>query len=225
MGCQMTLLTQPPDSQSCGQHCVAMIAGVSVEEAIEAVGHDRRTRTKDLRRALEKLGMELGSDRLLQVRHNKAFFDPKHTPKAALCKAVHFPMAVSKKLRGRCLRSFHWVVIYNGMVYDPGPGYKLMGLSEYVRDCMFITSYIEVLNYGENLSMDQKTVYYWELPKDQPDFSGYDDLPTAYRVNVNTSAAGGIIVYAKYGNEWIANPWNNRTIIRQLLIELGKIEP
>lgn len=126
----------------CGQHCVAMLAGVPVEEAIEAVGHDRQTRTKDLRRAMEDLGLELGGDRLLQVRHNPNFFNPQYTPKAALCKAVHHIKYVKSH--------FHWVVLFDGKVYDPGPKYKLRGLVEYVHECMYITSYIEVLNYGKN---------------------------------------------------------------------------
>uniref|UniRef100_A0A6M3K899 Uncharacterized protein n=1 Tax=viral metagenome TaxID=1070528 RepID=A0A6M3K899_9ZZZZ len=67
---------------------------------------------------------------------------------------------------------------------------------------------------------DVKIIYEWELPKDHPNFSGHDDLPEAYRVIESEKAAGGIIVYAKYHGEWEANPWNTRTLIRQLLAEL-----
>jgi len=65
-----------------------------------------------------------------------------------------------------------------------------------------------------------KTIYEWELPKDHPDFSGHDDLPEAYRVIESKKATGGIVIYAKWQGEWEANPWNTRTLIRQLLAEL-----
>ena len=69
-----------------------------------------------------------------------------------------------------------------------------------------------------------KTVYYWEVPKDHPDFSGHDDLPEAYMVDEDENCSGGVIIQAKFRGKWEANPWNTRTLVRQLLIELGKIK-
>jgi hypothetical protein len=64
---------------------------------------------------------------------------------------------------------------------------------------------------------DQKLIYEWNVPKDHPNFSGYDDLPESYRVFECDRASAGIIVEAKYRGEWITNPWNTRTLIRHFL--------
>ncbi len=69
-----------------------------------------------------------------------------------------------------------------------------------------------------------KLIFEWELPKDHPNFSGYDDLPEAYRVSENNDATCGIVIEARWHGEWKANPWNTRTLVRHLLRELKKME-
>ncbi len=54
---------QPPGSRLCGQCVVAMAAGISLEKAIQIVGHERGTRGVHLVRALRKAGVKV-SDRL-----------------------------------------------------------------------------------------------------------------------------------------------------------------
>ena len=67
-------------------------------------------------------------------------------------------------------------------------------------------------------------IYKWELPRDYPNFSGYDDLPDAYRVCITEQGVSGIWIEALYNGEWIVNPGNTRTLVRHLLHELGKID-
>ena len=53
--------------RTCGQACVAMIAGVTLEEAIVATGKTSRTRTADLKRGLDVFGIPHG-DKLIRYR-------------------------------------------------------------------------------------------------------------------------------------------------------------
>ena len=43
------------------------------------------------------------------------------------------------------------------------------------------------------------------------------DAPEAYAIVEDEKANAGIIVYAKYKNEWLANPWSTRFLIKWLL--------
>ena len=45
----------------------------------------------------------------------------------------------------------------------------------------------------------------------------YQDMAKEYAVVSDPEANAGIIVYAKYHNEWSANPWSTRFLIRDLL--------
>ncbi len=53
---------QQPTEYLCGQVCVAMIAGVSVDEVIRVMNNDKATGKKDIERALDHYGG--GTDRL-----------------------------------------------------------------------------------------------------------------------------------------------------------------
>ena len=70
----------------------------------------------------------------------------------------------------------------------------------------------------------EKIIYKWELPKDHPNFTGYDDLPTAYRVIKDKEAACGIIVEAKYHGRWTVNPWNMRSLVKHLIDKTSDIK-
>ena len=68
-------------------------------------------------------------------------------------------------------------------------------------------------------------LFEWEVPKDWPNFSGIDDIPSAYRVISRPTAVGGLYVEARYGDgSWFANPSSMRPLVRKLLQLLGKIE-
>lgn len=90
---------------TCGQACVAMIAGISLKKAIEVVGKKGGTTTKDLVKALRKLGFKCG-DRL-------KFDEPVF-------------LAIVKEKFAKHEHEWdwhwHWVVYYNGNYYDPGRG-------------------------------------------------------------------------------------------------------
>lgn len=49
-------IQQPEGSKLCGQCCVAMVLGVSLERACELVGHEKASRNYELLNALEKAG-------------------------------------------------------------------------------------------------------------------------------------------------------------------------
>lgn len=89
--------------RNCGQIAVAVITGKSVREIYKIIGHDHGTKTKDLVKALRKLGYSCPA-RLKCL---------KERPKLAIAKLDH-------KLR----RGWHWVVIDGYKIYDGHYGTK-----------------------------------------------------------------------------------------------------
>ena len=69
----MKLVTQPPNSKLCGQCCVAMLAGITLDESIQIIGHQKGTRTKDLVKAFQKLNIKTAA-RLKVVKSQVDFF-------------------------------------------------------------------------------------------------------------------------------------------------------
>ena len=51
----MDLILQPVGSNMCGQACIAMIAGISIEEAVKAVGHRHSTKTREIVRERKEM--------------------------------------------------------------------------------------------------------------------------------------------------------------------------
>ena len=43
------------------------------------------------------------------------------------------------------------------------------------------------------------------------------DIAEGYRIYQDTECVCGLIVYAKYHNKWVANPYNLRAVIQYLL--------
>jgi hypothetical protein len=85
-------IQQPEGSSLCGQTCVAMIAGVTLEESIEAFGGKRSgTRTKDVVIALRKLGIN------------------------GQC----YPDTCIVKLHFDGQKNTHWTIWHEGKFYDP----------------------------------------------------------------------------------------------------------
>lgn len=99
-------LLQPAGSKHCGQYCVAMIAGVTVEAAFDAVGHRHGTHCYELHRALLKLGVPVlpaEEGRSFRVRGGESL------PPRCLVRLRNPDDPVKN----------HWVVRWDGAFYDP----------------------------------------------------------------------------------------------------------
>lgn len=101
----MQLLFQPRNSHTCGQYCLAMIATITVNEAIVLVNKPtcRGTRSSDLINALRKIGFTT-SDR------GRAYNPLIGFPEMCI-------FAVKWKRGGG-----HWMAYKNGVVHCPGYG-------------------------------------------------------------------------------------------------------
>lgn len=100
----MKHVRQPKPSNLCGQACVAMILGISLDEAIERMKTRGGTRTKQLVKVLRDSGKVTCNGKLSRVRKD---FKP---PKCAVMK-----MCWKEGTRRRS----HWVVWNEGWWYDP----------------------------------------------------------------------------------------------------------
>ena len=111
----------------CGQACVAMVLGLTLEAAICLVGKRGSTRTKDLVRALRMHGYKC-PDRLKRLRDDEAL------PRRAILKV---------KLEGD--RNWHWVLIWDGMWHDPDQysGQPLRKVNRWWANQ--VSSYLEVM--------------------------------------------------------------------------------
>lgn len=102
----MEILIQPEKSKTCGQHCFAMIEGISVAEAIEIFGVSTKTGTsiKHMHEALKKVGYVNPAKRL------KKYVYQKELPETCL-------FIIKWNTKGS-----HWVVYHKGKIYCPGNG-------------------------------------------------------------------------------------------------------
>lgn len=101
----MELVLQPRDSNLCGQACVAMLAGVSLERAIELVGTRGKTTFKRLQTALERLGFEVD----YKARQWWRVAGWWRTAPGLFLGRVHYSHT----------KATHWVVVEGGQVFDP----------------------------------------------------------------------------------------------------------
>jgi hypothetical protein len=105
---------QPGDTGICGQACVAIIAGVSLHEAVVACGVSTTqesdtggTMVADLARGLRKLGVQVGK--------------PRRFPKPVRGRAFMLPRFALAGIADGKTSWGHWVVIApDGFIYDPG---------------------------------------------------------------------------------------------------------
>lgn len=99
-----SLVRQPQGSSLCGQCCVAMAAGVSLDRAVEVVGHarSRGTYTREIRDALRVLGVGC-ADRCRRVNR-----DLCNLPRRGI---------VTIHTKGR--RLGHWMLLWDGEMFDP----------------------------------------------------------------------------------------------------------
>lgn len=44
-----------------------------------------------------------------------------------------------------------------------------------------------------------------------------EDCPNEYRVVSVPGANAGIVIYARYGDRWVVNPWNTRHLVVALM--------
>lgn len=107
---QLELVLQPRDSKLCGQACIAMVAGVSLDEAVKVVGHTQATRTQDLIKALAHFGIH--SDRKLSVAPRAKRFTKNW------CSAI---ISIQRVVNYKgCEPKFsHWIVNDHGKLLDP----------------------------------------------------------------------------------------------------------
>lgn len=120
----MKLIVQPMGSKLCGQCVVAMAAGVTLKKAIEVVGHERGTYPKELARALRRFGIKVPRNRLVRFRGGSL-------PRRCAIK-VHLEDA-----KGQWT---HWMLVWDGSIYDPGDHGKAYWLNRNPR----VTSYLEI---------------------------------------------------------------------------------
>jgi len=143
----MRYLNQKPNSSTCGQTCLAMITGYSVDEVCKLIGNRGGTRTCELVNFLEMECIVLMGRRLKRMTPKITYLPmSEHStfppmPKFAI---LHLrPAKKQKKYWG------HWAVLKNGKVYDPATVYigptplavYIQGLAEIGSK---ITSYLEL---------------------------------------------------------------------------------
>jgi hypothetical protein len=122
----MKLITQPEDSSLCGQACVAMVAGISLKQAVEVIGHESSTTTRELVKALRERGVDC-DNRLRRVGRIKPVL-----PKRAII-VIHRP----KELQNGRREKWHWMLTWDGVIMDPGnrwpEGYPNWRITSYLE--------------------------------------------------------------------------------------------
>jgi hypothetical protein len=88
---------QPSGTKTCGQVAIAVIAGISLDEAIKVVGKKGCTTTKDLVKALRKLGFQC-PDRCRKM------------PRP--------PLAIAQLRTPERKSGWHWVVVDGDKFFD-----------------------------------------------------------------------------------------------------------
>ena len=108
-----------PTEYLCGQACVAMLAGVSVEEVISVMKNDKGTGKRDIARALNHYGIS-------QAKAMTKADNASVLPQVCILKVL---------LPGYS----HWILYYDGKYYDPE-----FGLMEELYQKARIQSYLEI---------------------------------------------------------------------------------
>lgn len=103
----MPLVSKPihifePTPLQCGQAVLAMLSGNSVEEIVKIVKTDRETTLKDMKNALEYLGVSFDNER-------KEVKEKGELP----------PIAMLSLETPHC---WHWSLYFKGFFYDPEYG-------------------------------------------------------------------------------------------------------
>lgn len=113
-----------PNAYWCGQACVAMLAGVPVEEVVSVMGNDKGTGKKDIARALDHYGIR-------QAKTMTKADNATVLPRTCILKVL-MP------------KYGHWVLYDDGKYYDPE-----FGLMETLHPKARIQFYLEILTDDE----------------------------------------------------------------------------
>jgi len=100
-------IKQPDHSVCCGQVCVAMVLGISLEESLEIFGHAEATFAQEI----------AGILRLARIdcRPMDTGLGWPALPNRAM-------LHVRMEREGQIVPNFaHWVVLWDGTIYDPAP--------------------------------------------------------------------------------------------------------
>ncbi len=116
----VTLVRQPLRSRCCGQAVCAMLTGQGLHWECVQMGHAKGTKPHELRSRLGRAGVRLGCTQLT-----------RYAP-------VPDRAVLRQSTKGR--RNWHWLLIWDGVVYDPGHAAPRV-LSDYGDQ---ITSFMEI---------------------------------------------------------------------------------
>jgi hypothetical protein len=106
-------LLRQPTKTTCGETCVAMLTGVSVQEVRDITKSKRGTQARDLVGAISTIG-----GFTVEPEVKKAGQD---LPMTAICR-VYWHRRSKKSPTGfgaGLSRNWHWVLYHNGTFYDP----------------------------------------------------------------------------------------------------------
>jgi len=118
----LKMIMQPEGSNLCGQACVAMLLGISLDESIKLIGKRGKTRTRDLVTALKAKGCDCGT-RLIRGDFIgdciiKMTFTRTHS---------------------------HWIIFYEGKFYDPSNGFNPPGILIFAKRGEYkLSSYLPI---------------------------------------------------------------------------------
>ena len=115
---KINYIKQPTD-YLCGQACVAMLAGVTVEEVVAVMKNDKGTGKKDIEKALNYYGIR-------QAKTMTKADNSSVLPKVCILKVL-LP------------KYGHWILYYDGKYYDPE-----FGVMEELHQKARIQSYLEI---------------------------------------------------------------------------------
>lgn len=123
---KINIIFQPKGSRTCGQHCVAMICGITVNKSIYTIKKSGATRTCDLHNAFSVFGYK-SDEKLTRIKND--------TVLPGLC-----ILKVTWKIKGS-----HWVIYNDGIIYCPVNGcYEFNQYLYNIKGKGKITSYLPV---------------------------------------------------------------------------------
>lgn len=152
-------IEQPTNSKVCGQTCIAMVLGISLEEAIKLYGHRKATSFNDHKVILERFGYTLGE--FIKIDNRKGF----DLPDLCLVRIVKANNKVG-----------HFIIHDNGKFYDPS-----RGVFDSKEDLLWKYNHY---HNGEEKHRKWKFDYYTEIKKQDLMMVAGVDEERKYRVIV-----------------------------------------
>lgn len=102
-------LFQSPGSRVCGQTCVAMALGITIAEAIRLVGRRGGTKGSDLLRGIQAGGGTAIAHKIFRGRSR------------IRREELMLPTRCIARIRYQGDACAHWILVWNGHIYDPYP--------------------------------------------------------------------------------------------------------